>query len=254
MSRLLREVVDPTYTKTNLTLRMKSSQYIHQRPVIEALQAYLDQHFGSGLLTAQLAGRANLDYHWVQIVSDGHVRSICFTSVPVFIVTALMFRSVVAGLLCALPVAMTIVVNYAIMGFGGIPLGVGTSMFASIAIGSGVNFPIHVLDRLQAEFSRGGADPTAIFRDTFAYTGRALFFAAIVVGVGFSLLCVSEFRTLVHFGLLIGMAMVVAFLTSITLLPAVLAVMKPRFIWCASRSCGASLTKVTATSQPDTAD
>ena len=51
------------------------------------------------------------------------------------------------------------------------------------------------------------------------------------MAVGFLLLCVSEFRTLVRFGLLIGIGMITSFLTSITLLPALVAVLKPRFVW-----------------------
>ena len=58
-----------------------------------------------------------------------------------------------------------------------------------------------------------------------------LFFTALVVTIGFLLLCVSEFRTLVRFGLLIGAGMMVSFLTSVTLLPAVVAATKPRFLW-----------------------
>ena len=73
--------------------------------------------------------------------------------------------------------------------------------------------------------------PAENFRDTFTFTGRALFFTAMVLTVGFLLLCVSEFITLVRFGLLIGTGMMVSFLASITLLPAVLAALKPRFIW-----------------------
>ena len=54
MADLLGEIVDPTYSKTNLVVRMKSSQYIHQRPVIESLQAYLNEHFPeNGPLHAQ---------------------------------------------------------------------------------------------------------------------------------------------------------------------------------------------------------
>ena len=142
-----------------------------------------------------------------------------------------MFRSVVAGLLCTLTVALAVLVNYAIMGIGGIPLGVGTAMFASIAIGAGVNFPIHILDRLRINLRKPEADPSAVFANTMAFTGRALFFTAFVVAVGFLLLCVSQFRTLVRFGLLIGVGMGTSFLVSVTLLPALVAAIRPRFIW-----------------------
>jgi predicted RND superfamily exporter protein len=147
------------------------------------------------------------------------------------LLTGLMFRSIVAGLLCTLTVALAVLVNYAIMGFAGIPLGVGTSMFASIAIGAGVNFPIHILDRLRINLRRPDADPAPVFANTMAFTGRALFFTAFVVAVGFLLLCVSEFRTLVRFGLLIGVGIATSFLVSVTLLPALVAVIRPRFVW-----------------------
>ncbi|NQU23429.1 MAG: MMPL family transporter, partial [Candidatus Nealsonbacteria bacterium] len=232
MADLLGEIVDPTYTRTNLVVRMKSSQYIHQSPVIESLQAYLDEHFPkNGPLHAQLAGRANLDYHWVRIIRTSHIRSVCLAFVCVLLLTGLMFRSVVAGLLCTMTVGTAVAAIYAMMGFGHIPLGVGTSMFASIAIGAGVNFPIHIIDRLRTRLSDPQVDAEEVFRDTFTFTGRALLFTALVIAGGFLLLCVSEFRTLVRFGLLISAGMVVSFLTSVTLLPALLAVWRPRFLY-----------------------
>ncbi len=231
MARSLREVIDETYTQANLIVRMKSSEFIHEREVITRLQAYLDEHFGDGPLKAQIAGRVNLDYHWLQLIRTTHIRSVCFSFACVLLLTGLMFRSLAAGVLCTLTVGIAVLVNYAIMGFGDIPLGVGTSMFASIAIGAGVNFPIHLLDRLRVEFRDRQADPAVVFRRTLAFTGRALFFTAFVVAIGFGLLCVSEFRTLVRFGLMVGMGMVASFVTSVTLLPAVVAVFKPRFVF-----------------------
>ena len=231
MANLLHEVVDPTYSRANLIVRMRSSQFIHQQPVIHALQEYLDEHFSDGPLRAELAGRVNLDYHWLCMIRTSHVNSVVLSFACVLVLTGLMFRSVGAGLLCLLTVGVAVVVNYAIMGLAGIPLGVGTSMFASIAIGAGVNFPIHMLDRLRVSLRSPGAESAAVFRNAFAFTGRVLFFTAFVVAIGFLLLCVSEFRTLVRFGFLIGIAMLVSFVTSVTLLPAVVAVLRPRFIW-----------------------
>ena len=231
MARLLHEVVDETYTRANLIVRMRSSQFIHQREVIHALEKHLAEEFNDELLNAELAGRVHLDYHWLQMIRTTHVNSVFFSVGCVLLLTGLMFRSVVAGLLCTFTVGVAVLINYAIMGLGDIPLGVGTSMFASIAIGAGVNFPIHILDRLRISLRNPEADPKEVFADTLAFTGRALFFTAFVVAVGFFLLCVSEFRTLVRFGLLIAVAMVVSFVTSVTFLPAIVAVFRPRFVW-----------------------
>lgn len=231
MADLLHEVIDPTYTRTNLIVRMRSSEYIHQRAVVDRLQTYLDEHFASGPLRAQLAGRVNLDVHWLELIRRSHINSVVFSFACVLLLTALMFRSLVAGGLCTLTVGVAVLVNYGIMGLGHIPLGVGTSMFASIAIGAGVNFPIHMLDRLRTKLHVPNADVAQVFRASFAFTGRVLFFTAFVVAAGFLLLCVSEFRTLVRFGLLIGIGMLVSFAASVTLLPAAVAVLRPRFVF-----------------------
>ncbi|MHC4066776.1 MAG: efflux RND transporter permease subunit, partial [Planctomycetota bacterium] len=236
MAGLLHEVIDPTYSRANLIVRMTSSEFIHQRAVIKALQEHLDEHFSQGPLRAKLAGRVNLDYHWLRMIRTSHINSVALSFTCVLLLTGLMFRSLTAGLLCMFTVGVAVLVNYAVMGFADIPLGVGTAMFASIAIGAGVNFPIHMLDRLRLSLGSPRADgtepgPAEVFPDAFAFTGRVLFFTAFVVAVGFLLLCVSEFRTLVRFGLLIGISMLVSFLTSVTLLPALVASLRPRFVW-----------------------
>lgn len=236
MAGLLGEVIDPTYTRANLIVRMRSSEYVHQRDVVHALQAYLDEHFSEGELRAELAGRVNLDYHWLGMIRSSHLRSVVLSFACVLVLTGLMFRSVIAGLLCTLTVGVAVLVNYAVMGLGDIPLGVGTSMFASIAIGAGVNFPIHMIDRLRANLAAADGDVARAFGDAYTFTGRVLFFTAFIVSVGFLLLCVSEFRTLVRFGLLIGIGMIFSFLASVTLLPATLAILKPRAVWAGSTS------------------
>jgi predicted RND superfamily exporter protein len=231
MSRLLLEVTDKSYSRANLIVRMTSSQFVHQRTVIERLERYLEENFNDESVEAILTGRVDLDYHWLGIVRTSHIRSVVFSSACVLLLTGLMFRSLLAGFLCTLTVAVAVLVNYAVMGLGGIPLGVGTSMFASIAIGAGVNFPIHILHRLATGLRSHGGDPAAAFSNTLAFTGRPLCFTALIVAAGFLLLCVSEFRTLNSFGLLIGIGMVVSFVASVSLLPAAVAVMKPRFLW-----------------------
>ena len=231
MSSLLREVVDPTYTSANLTVRLRSSEYIHEREVIQAIEKYLKEHFPDPAWRTQLAGRVNLDYHWLRMIKTSHIWGVVFSAFFTLIQTALMFRSLVAGLFCTVTVGFVCLVDYAVMGFAGVPLGVGTSMFASIAIGVGVNPAIHILDRLRLGLRAPGAEPERVFADALAFTGYRLFCAAFVLVVGFALLCLSEFRTLVEFGLLIGLAIGAAFVVSVTLLPALVAAWKPRFVW-----------------------
>jgi uncharacterized protein len=231
MSSLLHEVVDPTYTSANLIVRMRSSEYIHQRAVIRAIDGYLAEHFPAPAWKTELAGRVNLDYEWLCMIKTSHILGVVFSALCTLVQTAWMFRSLVAGVLCTLTVGFICLVDYAVMGLAGIPLAVGTSMFASIAIGVGVNPAIHILDRLRLKLQEPEADPEHVFADTLAFTGRRLFFSAFVLVAGFGLLCLSEFRTLIEFGLLIGLAIGAAFVVSVTLLPAAVAAWKPKFVW-----------------------
>ena len=231
MSGLLREVVDPSYTAANLIVRMRGSEYIHQREVVLAVKQYLAKHFPAPAWKTELAGRVNLDYEWLRMIKISHILGVAFSALCTLVQTALMFRSLLAGVLCTLMVGIVCLVDYAVMGLSGVPLGVGTSMFASIAIGVGVNPAVHILDRLRQKLREPKANPERVFSEALAFTGRRLFFAAFVLVVGFGLLCLSEFRTLVEFGLLIGLAIGTAFVVSVTLLPALVAAWKPRFVW-----------------------
>lgn len=111
MARLLREIIDPSYTETNLIVRLKSSEYVHERPVVETPEKYLEGHFPDGPLRAQLAGRVYLDYHWVGLVCTSQVSSVFFTAISVLLLTGWTFRSVLAGLLCTAVVGMSVLVN-----------------------------------------------------------------------------------------------------------------------------------------------
>jgi len=231
MARHLLEAVDPTYTVANLVVRLRSSEFVHERAAIRALESHLAEQFPDQSLRTELAGRVHLDYHWLRLVKRSHVLGVAFSGACAFLLTALMFRSLWAGVLCTLTVGAVVLIDYAVMGWAHIPLGVGTSMSASIAIGVGVNPSIHLLDRLRLGLREPGADPARVFTQALEFTGRALFFAAFVLVAGFLLLCVSEFRTLVEFGLLIGLSIATSFLLSITLLPALVAIARPRFLW-----------------------
>jgi uncharacterized protein len=235
MASLLREVIDPSYTEANLIVRLRSSEYVHEREVIQAVERYLAAQFSHPQWRTELSGRVHLDYHWLQMIKTSHILGVAFSAFFTLLQTALMFRSWEAGWLCTLTVGFVCLVDYAVMGVAGIPLGVGTSMFASIAIGVGVNPAIHILDRLRLGCRAPGADAESVWSNTLAFTGHRLFCSAFVLVAGFLLLCLSEFRTLFEFGLLIGLAIGTAFMVSVTLLPAWVAVAKPRFIWGPSR-------------------
>ncbi|MBI2386140.1 MAG: MMPL family transporter [Elusimicrobia bacterium] len=132
----------------------------------------------------------------------------------------LIFRSLKLALICVAPNVLSTVIVLGLMGWLGIPLDFMTIMIASIAMGITVDDTIHYIDRYLEE-SRGGSGEKSIER-THTSVGYALLYTSLIVILGFTLLGFSDFIPSVLFGLLTALAMALAVLFDLTLLPALL--------------------------------
>lgn len=226
-----KEEVDYDYRLANVRVRLNDGRYSVKKIVTERTQDYLDNRFNTPDIQANLSGRVNVDYHWLKPLGESHAFSIAISLGLVWLMAALSFRSVVAGTLALLPVLVTILMIYAVMGFSGIWLSISTSMFASIAIGLGVDFSIHTLERLQTLVGRERQSLDQAILNLYPNTGRALFFNFASLALGFGVLMVSKVVVLQDFGLLVAVAIATSFFSSMTLLPALAKLFAPRFLY-----------------------
>ena len=226
------DIVDYDYRQANVRASLDTGLYSHNKPVVEDLQRYVDRHFGeqAGDLQAKIAGRVNVDYHWIEGLASSHFRGLFIALTAAWLMASLSFRSMVAGALAIIPVVLAILWIYAVMGFTGIWLGVGTSMFAAIAIGIAVDFAVHTLDRLIVLVRHEGLSIEDAFARLFPSTGRALLFNFTAVLLGFGVLTTSQVPPLVRFGSLVAVAVSSSFIASLTVLPALVAVLRPAFL------------------------
>jgi predicted RND superfamily exporter protein len=228
------EEVDYDYRLANVRVTLNDGHFQQDKPVVEALEHYISQHFNSATISAtisaNLSGRVNLNHHWIKDLGLSHIAGLGLALVLVWLVAALLFRSVVAGLYALIPVASAILLVYAAMGQMGVSLGIGTSMFASVAIGLGVDFAIHTIDRLRTLYRDHNGDLQQALEAFYPSTGRALFFNFLAIAGGFGVLISSKVVPLNNFGTIVVLAVTASFLASMTLLPALIKVFKPAFI------------------------
>ncbi|MBI4584750.1 MAG: MMPL family transporter, partial [Planctomycetes bacterium] len=227
----LRRVVDDDYRVANARIRMKSGEYVDEAVVVENMQRFLERHFAGLPVRSSLAGRVNMDYHWMKLVLRSNLGNVALALGLVFGCMVVMFRSFLAGLYCLIPVAFAVLYTYGIMGFLKIDLSISTSMFAAIATGVGVDYPTHLLERLRVLIGFERAGSRQAFADAFGIAGKAVFYNAAAVSFGFLVLTISELPLLVRFGAMIGVGIGTACLASLTLLPALVRFFKPRFIF-----------------------
>jgi len=234
------EEVDYDYQIANIRLTLDNGSFQETRGVIEFLQAHLDSEFNTQGLHATLSGRVNVNYHWIKDLGESHFMGLGIALLLVWMVSALLFRSALAGIYSLIPVAGSILFVYSTMVLLGINLGIGTSMFASVAIGLGVDFAIHTIDRLKSLYQEEGkkefyqgrqeVDLSAVIKMFYPSTGRALFFNFLAIACGFAVLISSKVVPLNNFGTIVVLAVSMSFIASMTLLPAMVNVFRPKFI------------------------
>ena len=152
---------------------------------------------------------------------DSQLNTLGYILAVVFILFLILLRSLPYALLGMVPNILASATVIGAMGYAGIPLDMMTITIAAICIGIGVDDTIHYLHRFREEYNKWG-DARIAVSFTHASIGRALYYTSVTVVAGFSVLCLSNFVPTVMFGLWTAIAMVLALLANITLLPALL--------------------------------
>lgn len=223
------EEVDYDFQNTLIRAQVSNGRYTTNRQIVPVLEDYVAKHFNDDKATATVTGRVTVSYYWFHGIDSSTIFSVILSFVAVTLAAVILFRSVSLGLLAAIPVGLAILLVYAVMGWTGIPLGMGTSMFAAIAIGLSIDFAIHALDRIRVLIRERGFS-TETLKELYPETGRALLFNFIAVAGGFGVLVTSDVPPLIKFGALVAVAVSTAFLASVTLLPALVLILRPKVL------------------------
>jgi predicted RND superfamily exporter protein len=188
------------------------------------------------------ASLAQTGFHEVTVeVDDGIVRSqlssLGLAILVAFVFIAFQFRSLVAALLGLIPVGFTLAVIFAVMGALDIKLEPATVLIASVVVGVGIDYPIHLLSRIRLEGRRSGTGASAAILQSVHSVGRAILINAMAVLLGMLVFLFAQLIPLHYFGSLMALAMATSSLTAIIVLPAALAVARSQFL---RRICSAA--------------
>jgi predicted RND superfamily exporter protein len=219
--------MEPTAIRSSVMLRSASGIDIEK--VENIINAFVAANFPD-TVRVSLAGGGILQNALNSNIVSSQIISLAVAIIMVFIIMAISNRSFIAGFIGSLPLALTILINFAVMGFAGIKLNMGTAMIASLTVGIGVDYTIHYMEAFKREFRalKGGGD---FLRRTFTNSGKAILINAVSVGGGFLVLVLSNLNFLGEMGLLIALTMGISALLSLTLIPALITVIKPKFIY-----------------------
>ena len=194
--------------------------------MIERIQSYLVDEMGLAEATVHPTGMALLYSHLLHSLYRSQILTMGTVFVSILLMFVMLFRRVSLSIVAILPNLLAACAVLGLMGWWGIPLDIMTITIAAITVGIAVDHAIHYIHRFQVEFVKYQS-----YRDTIVAChgsiGRAIYYAALTIIVGFSILAFSNFIPTIHFGVLTGLAMMVALMSNLTLLAALLMIVKP---------------------------
>jgi len=160
---------------------------------------------------------------------ESQIQSLIIAFVLVTLILIVQLKSITGGFIAVSPIALTVILNFAMMAYLKIPLDMATILIASIALGIGIDYSIHFTSRFKEEFVKSNSQFEALEK-TLTTTGRAILINALTVALGFSVLMMGQLVPMQRFGWLTATSMIISAFGAITFLPALILVTKTRFV------------------------
>jgi len=174
----------------------------------------------------RLSGMLVLYNNMLQSLFSSQILTIGIVVVVLMAMFLVLFRSLKVSLIAISPNILSVGVVLGMMGWLDIPLDMMTITIAAISVGIAVDNTIHYIHRFEEEFQVDGDYIQSVHR-CHGSIGYAMYYTSITIIVGFSILALSNFVPSIYFGLLTGLAMLIALIAALTLLPQLIIVIKP---------------------------
>ncbi|HUW42506.1 MAG TPA: MMPL family transporter [Rectinemataceae bacterium] len=223
--------------RVSLTLKRVPSDRIEE--VKRYCLAYFPKDFlERNHLQVRVSGSADLYDVANTLLVDGMLKSIVLCAAIVLLLLVLVLRDLRMSLIAMVPIFVTILLNFGLMGVLGIPLNIATALVSSVAIGIGVDYSIHFITWYRNEL-RAAPDIGLALTNTIDRKGRAILYNMFVILGGFLVLGLSNFVPLIQFGLLVAACMLFSAVGALAVVPAIIRTLAKRdygFLYLGTRS------------------
>ncbi len=229
-SPALERYVERSYSRAVVMGFLNQEESEPVRRVIGRLHDYLEKT-PTGTIDVSVAGGIGptlfaLNEHTVQAKK----LNIAMLLVVIFVVASALLRTALGGAYVVAPLAMALVVNLGLFAWFRVAFDIVGATIAAIGIGVGADYAIYFLYRFREEFQETGEVASAL-RRTMQTSGRAVLFVALAISAGFAINIPSDFYQFRLLGGFVPATMIVSCLTSLSLLPALVLVLRPSFIF-----------------------
>jgi uncharacterized protein len=212
----LAKVVDYNYKTANLTIQLKKDDSRTINSAIELIEEFRPLFATLGI-NLNYAGSGYKALVFTDLILKGQIMSLVLSLFIIIILLAAMFKNTAAGLIGSVPIVITAVIGFGVMGILNIPLSTTTALISSIAIGIGIDYAVHFIERYRI-YAAATNDKALTMQMTMHHSGRAIIFNATVVIAGFLVLLFSVFPPNRSLGALVSLNMFTSFAGTVTIM------------------------------------
>ena len=225
------EIVSPYISvdedEARITVRIKDSlENLRRNDLIKRINNDLNLKLGLDREEYQLAGVLILFNNLLQSLFKSQILTLGIVMLGIFLMFFILFRNITLSLIGVVPNFLAAFFILGIIGLMKIPLDMMTITIAAITIGIAVDNSIHYIYRFKEEFKKINNYSKTLDR-CHSTVGIAILNTSITIVFGFSILVLSKFIPTIYFGIFTGIAMLLAMISVLTLLPKLLLIYKP---------------------------
>ena len=222
-NEVLNRFVNEDLTEGIIISKFKSPDNESKKEFAKYMRAFIATN-SSKDCEIEITGMPFVDITMDQSLINSQIGSILIAILFVIILVGIILRSWISGLYASIPIIATIMLLFGFMGLTGISLNIATVLVASVALGIGIDYSIHIISHFNKSY-KNSQDLYASIQESILISGNAIIINVISVSAGFLILVFSEMVPLQYFGLLIALSMVSSCLGALTLLPSILILM-----------------------------
>lgn len=217
--------VTPSYRKASIWVQLKSGNNQDMTRVVEAVEDFMAANPPPFGLKLRWFGLNYINVAWQEKMVSGMLQALLGSFLIVLLLMIFLFRSALWGLLCMVPLTVSIGLIYGLIGLIGKAYDMPVAVLSALSLGLAVDYAIHFLARSREARTRSGSWRAAI-DSVFSEPARAIARNAVVLGVGFLPLLAAPLMPYKTVGVFIAAILLAAGLASLLILPALVTVLE----------------------------
>jgi predicted RND superfamily exporter protein len=209
------------YMHANIWLQLTSGDNKDMKRVVEAVDRFFKDSPPPAKLNHSWAGLTYINVVWQEKMVKGMLQSFLGSFIIVFIMMAILFRSPLWGIVCMIPLLITIAAIYGIIGLAGKDYDMPVAVLSALTLGMAVDFAIHFLERARESYAETGSWKASA-AVMFGEPARAISRNVLVIAIGFLPLLAAPLVPYKTVGIFLCAIMALSGAVTLLVLPAIL--------------------------------